>query len=95
VGLASLWGSAAGLQVLVGEDRVPLEPTREYTLATRSYTAEGHDGYDCFRHMAQVIDKEIGSLLSTIVICALREVTAGPGPSGERQFNIFLFFSCR
>lgn len=40
---------------------------RKYTLVTREYMADGHDGFEALTRARVLIDDECGSLLSTIV----------------------------
>ncbi|EDQ84618.1 uncharacterized protein MONBRDRAFT_30021 [Monosiga brevicollis MX1] len=63
------------VEVLVGEEHEELDLNRTYRLATRYYLATGHDGYDILQKCPEILDHELGSLLSTIVISALKEVT--------------------
>ena len=35
---------------------------------------QGHDGYECFKGCEYVVSEELGSLLSSIVVAALRKV---------------------
>ncbi|EGD72662.1 hypothetical protein, variant, partial [Salpingoeca rosetta] len=62
------------VEVTVGEDREPLDVDKTYTLATRGYMADGHDGYTALKGSKIIVDPENGSLLSTIVVQALTKV---------------------
>lgn len=62
------------VKVTVGEERKPLDMDATYTLATRAYLSAGHDGYECFKGCEYVVSEELGSLLSSIVVAALRKV---------------------
>ncbi|KAI9208305.1 Metallo-dependent phosphatase-like protein [Polychytrium aggregatum] len=44
-----------------------LDLEKEYTFATRSYLADGRDGFDCLRKARVIVDKEQGLLISTII----------------------------
>ena len=54
-------------------DSVYLEPVKKergervYTLVTREYMADGHDGFLPLKSCHRVIDEECGSLMSSIV----------------------------
>uniref|UniRef100_F6SKP5 5'-Nucleotidase C-terminal domain-containing protein n=3 Tax=Ciona intestinalis TaxID=7719 RepID=F6SKP5_CIOIN len=45
----------------------PLDPTREYTMATKAYVARGKDGYTCLSKCRILTDPDSGPLLSTVV----------------------------
>ncbi|KAI8814178.1 Metallo-dependent phosphatase-like protein [Cladochytrium replicatum] len=55
------------VQVRYGGIFEPLDFERTYTVATRSYVAEGHDGYDALTRSQYVVTKEDGMLLSAVV----------------------------
>lgn len=45
----------------------PLEPERRYTLATKAYIADGHDGYDGLVGGKVIVDEENARLLPCMV----------------------------
>lgn len=61
-------GSSSGKPVLVDGEEVKREKSgRTYTIMTRQYLAEGHDGYTALTDGKYLIDEENGQLMSALV----------------------------
>jgi len=48
-------------------EKVPRHSSQTYTVITRDYMAQGHDGYDAFKGCNYVIDEEQGIIMSSLV----------------------------
>lgn len=46
---------------------VDLDPERTYTVATKVYIAEGHDGFECLTPCKKLLDEESSFILSSLV----------------------------
>ncbi|KAF8969879.1 Metallo-dependent phosphatase [Flammula alnicola] len=62
-----------GIWLLIRNSHITEEPVkresggRKYTLVTREYMAQGHDGFEALTRGKVLIDDECGSMLSTII----------------------------
>ena len=53
--------------LLMDFEEVKREGGRKYSVITREYMADGHDGFDCLKGNKMLIDDEQGQMMSTIV----------------------------
>lgn len=60
------------------------ERGRKYSVVTREYMAEGHDGFECLKGQKYLIDDEQGQLMSTLV----RRYLLGQSHIGFIAFHI-------
>jgi len=52
---------------LLDKHQKPIIPDQLYSLATKSYIADGKDGYDCFQGKRYIITEENGLILTTMI----------------------------
>lgn len=73
------------VSVTIGEDHVPLDLEKTYKLVTRAFMHQGHDGYGCLSDAKVLMEEELGSPLSTVMLLAFKE--ANVVASWKRRFN--------